>query len=230
MILPKDRQEILKWCRYYYNVDPYIYSNIEEAVLSTKIKNIKYKKYKNAIYDILLNILKLGEAFIYVGRNKPILIEPEYININKSLFNEKEKICLMPNKKLKDNIKNKKYKLLIKKVDKKIINKINKLEEIELDNVVHIMNKNNSYDIWGTSVIYNILKILMEQDVFKDNLYKKGEKLNKKSKDIFEKYKNSIVKILKKDIKDCLKNVLPQVEKFISNYAGESIKLENKLV
>jgi hypothetical protein len=55
VLLPKSRQEILKWCRYYYNVDPYIYSNIEEAVLSTKIKNIKYKKYKNAIYDILLN-------------------------------------------------------------------------------------------------------------------------------------------------------------------------------
>jgi hypothetical protein len=70
----------------------------------------------------------------------------------------------------------------------------------------------------------------MEQDVFKDNLYKKGEKLNKKSKNVFKKYKNSIVKTLRKNIKDCLKNILPQVEKFISEYIGESIKLENRMI
>src|ERR1035437_4804423 len=129
-LLPKSRVEILKWCRIFYNLDPYIASIIDmhadypfskfDIITSDPSVTQFYKDVASSasldLYSFIskasLSYQKFGEAICFGNMTHDeadnmwkwhsfILLEPELIEIRQEIFEDNPRFELVPTEELK---------------------------------------------------------------------------------------------------------------------------------
>jgi len=133
-LLPKSRQEILKWCRIFFNLEAYVQSIItmhadypfskfdiitEDPSVTEFYKDVAFNE-KFDLYDFIrrasLSYWKFGEAIPFGSMihdeeedkwrwEKFILLEPELVEIRQEIFEDEPRFELVPTEELKQIIK-----------------------------------------------------------------------------------------------------------------------------
>jgi len=128
-LLPKSRQEILKWVRVFYNLEPYVrsvidmhaefpFSRFSLIVEDSSIRDFYEEQCYNENFDIFqflvrasLSYWKFGECIIFStkGRDESgatvwrshILLEPELVEVRREIFEEQTYYELIPTEELR---------------------------------------------------------------------------------------------------------------------------------
>lgn len=161
-LLPKSRQEILKWARIFFNLEPYIYRitmmhaegpfskftiNVDDESIKEFYTEMAFND-KFDLFDFLvkasLSYQKFGEAIPFGNMvqgsdklyrwEKFVLLEPELVEVKQDLFAGDPTIELIPNQELKELIKS------TKDEDRARIDKLKEEAPVAYDAVVN--NKN----------------------------------------------------------------------------------------
>jgi hypothetical protein len=154
-LLPKSRQEVLKWCRIFYNLEAYVSSIIdmhakypfskfdiitEDAAVTQFYKDVAFSDTFDLYSFILrasLSYWKFGEAIpfgnmIYDEETDKwkwesfILLEPELVEVRQEIFEEKSRFELVPTEELKQ---------LSKSVDPVALERQKNIPDIVLESV-----------------------------------------------------------------------------------------------
>ena len=128
-LLPKSRQEILKWCRVFYNLEPYVrsvidmhaefpFSRFSLIVEDQSIRDFYEEQCYNENFDIFqflvrasLSYWKFGEVIIFSTKGKDdsgftiwrshVLLEPELVEVRREIFEEQTYYELIPTEELR---------------------------------------------------------------------------------------------------------------------------------
>lgn len=132
-LLPKSRQEILKWCRIFFNLEAYVQSILtmhadypfskfdiitEDPSVTAFYKDVAFSDTFD-LYDFIrkasLSYWKFGEAIPFGSMEKGedekwiwtnfILLEPELVEIRQEIFEDKPRFELVPTEELKQIVK-----------------------------------------------------------------------------------------------------------------------------
>lgn len=154
-LLPKSRQEILKWCRIFYNLEAYVSSIIdmhakypfskfdiitEDPAVTQFYKDVAFSDTFDLYSFILrasLSYWKFGEAIPFGNMvydeeidkwkwESFILLEPELVEVRQEIFEEKSRFELVPTEELKQ---------LSRSVDPVAIERQKNIPEIVLESV-----------------------------------------------------------------------------------------------
>ena len=193
MMLPRDRRERNEWCRHFYRTEPiistaidmhteYPISDFNNQCADPAIKQFyDYMAFdKLDIINLLLNIgheyWKIGDVFPFGQLNentgmweKFVILNPDYINIQASVFAEDAIIELIPDDQITTIVNsgpNSEYGDLYKQLPPEVIRSIKMNRNIRLDNrlVSHIAHKASDYEIWGTPLMMRCFKTLIYKD------------------------------------------------------------------
>lgn len=196
--LPRDRATINAWSRAYFALNPMVHNAISLhstypiAKLSIKCKNKKVENFfatlieeldlMNVISQIAQEYWLTGEAIPYAelnqsaGKWRRIIIQnPDYVLIQHNVMGGEPLISLRPDESLKRLIKSNKASDNIQKqkLDPRIIEYVNKNENIPLDNFgcSHLARRISPYEVRGTGLIVPAFKALMLFDLFRESKY-----------------------------------------------------------
>ena len=199
MKLPRDRRERNEWCRHFYRVDPTVANAIDlhaefpisdfshicsDPSIKKFFDNMIYEKLDimNLLLNIGLEYWKIGDVFPLGQLNKTngiwdkfTLLNPDYMDIQSSMFTDNPKIELIPDDSLKEiikngiNGKNEKFFDIYKQLSPEVIENVQKEENIILDSqlVSHIASKTSQYDTFGTPLLMRCFKTLIYKDKLK---------------------------------------------------------------
>ena len=193
MMLPRDRRERNEWCRHFYRTEPiiataidmhteYPISDFNNQCADPAIKQFyDYMAFDQLdIINLLMNIgheyWKIGDVFPFGQLNedtgmweKFVILNPDYINIQASVFAEDAIIELIPDDQITTIVNagpNSEYGDLYKQLPPEVIRSIKMNRNIRLDNrlVSHIAHKASDYEIWGTPLMMRCFKTLIYKD------------------------------------------------------------------
>lgn len=164
-LLPKSRQEILKWARIFFNLEPYVQAIVKmhskfpfsKFEISTEDESITqfYKDMAfNEDFDLFEFILKaslsyqkFGEAIPFgnmvKGKDKKfrwsrfVLLEPELVEISTDMFEGAQSFALIPTEELKN---------LVKSTDDADVERLEKLRE-KAPAIVDAIEKNKNIEM-----------------------------------------------------------------------------------
>ena len=193
MMLPRDRRERYEWCRHFYRTEPIIATAIDlhtEYPISdfnNQCSDESIKKFfdymvfdKLDIINLLLNIgheyWKLGDVFPFGQLDedagmweKFTILNPDFINIQSSVFADNAIIELVPDAQLtaivNEGAKGE-NKALFRQLPEDVIRAVKQNRNIVLDSrlVSHIAHKAASYELWGTPLMMRCFKTLIYKD------------------------------------------------------------------
>lgn len=196
--LPRDRATINAWSRAYFALNPMVHNAISLhstypiAKLSIKCKNKKVENFFATLIDELdlMNIIAqisqeywlTGEAIPYAelnqstGKWRRIIIQnPDYVVIQHNVMGGEPLISLRPDESLKRMVKSNKPSDVLQrqKLDPRIIEFVNKNENIPLDNFgcSHLARRISPYEVRGTGLVVPAFKALMLFDLFRESKY-----------------------------------------------------------
>jgi len=186
MYMPRERTQVNRWCRWYYDHDEMIgsvldmhselpYSQFEIEEEDPYIKRqfedcIDHTNLFSKLSPIDLEFLKIGEVFIYTPWNAKkgmwdtILVQnPDFIETRYSPFADHESVIeLKPDPELRSLIHSTKpeEQALKRKLPNEILRRVLAGKNIILpnDEVTHIARRSNPYDMRGTSIIRRIFR------------------------------------------------------------------------
>lgn len=193
MMLPRDRRERNEWCRHFYRTEPIIATSLDlhtEFPISD-FNNVCSDDYikrffdymafdKINIIDLLLNIgleyWKIGDVFPFGQINESsgmwerfVVLNPDFINIQASIFAEEPIIELIPDSQLITIVnggQSGEYGDIYNQLPENVVNQIKNNRNIRLDNrlVSHIAHKAAQYETWGTPIMMRCFKTLIYKD------------------------------------------------------------------
>jgi len=188
-LLPKSRQEVLRWARIYFNLEPYIQSIImfHSRYPFSKFKLIGEDKeiieYFNDIVDnerwnLYEFILQASLSYHLYGEAIPmgewdekekkwkkfILLEPELIEVKQGLFDDKVRFELILTDEIKKQVND--PNVDTSKIPEAMIEAIKSNKNVKLDNenVSMIARLTSPSALRGTPIIQCLFKILIYQD------------------------------------------------------------------
>lgn len=206
LMMPSKIRECNQWARHYYKTDSMVSAAInfhsEFAIngFSNKCEDKKIKKYFDEMaFDVikLQNLLsfmslewyKIGNVIPYgtwdegKGRwEKFITLNPDYVEIEKTLFSDEPILKLDPDEGLKRIVQNRSPRDLYNKLDPQMIPYVAKgqkiplssmiietdKEDFEFPQVCHIARKASQYEVYGISLIMAALKVLIYKDLLRN--------------------------------------------------------------
>jgi hypothetical protein len=222
-VMDYNRNEILKWCRYFYNTLPNIHYAITMMLLAVKSKS--NPEATDIARSILNNVIILGEAFVFGNNNNLTLIEPECIDIYRGFLDTKIKTKLICIPEMKQNIRENNCTL-----SEKMKEKILKEQSIYID-ATQIAYKTNPTCLRGTSLIGMILKNLLVYQQVQDEMFekikkKKVQELSKKQTEKLNDLMDCICNKLINAIPTVINTTIPQIEKCLTEKYNKPIKLK----
>jgi hypothetical protein len=203
LMLPTRYREINQFCRHFYRVNSLVHSAInfhsefaingftnvcEDKVIKKYFDELAFDKLKlpdflsfiGLEYYKLANVLPFGVWNEGEGRwERFITLNPDYVEIEKTLFSPEPILKLDPDEGLKRIVQNKKPEHLYRQLDPAIIAFINKGQKIPLSDLIietedgeiefpqctHIARKSSQYEVYGTPMIMAGLKTLIYEDI-----------------------------------------------------------------
>jgi len=206
LMMPTKIRERNQWCRHYYFTDDLVSAavNFHSEFAINGFRNTcedkKVKQYfDELVFDILdlpnllsfmaLEYYKLGNIFPYGIWNESegrwerfITLNPDYVEIEKTLFSDKPQLKLDPDEGLKRIVQNKSPRNLYDQLDPIIIAYISKGQKIPLSDLIietedgdvefpqvtHIARKASQYEVYGTSLILSAMKVLIYKDLLRN--------------------------------------------------------------
>ncbi len=211
LMLPSKLREINQYCRFWYLTDPLVSAatNFHSEFSINGFNNVcKDKKIKEFYDEMAFDILDLPNFLSFValewykiGNIFPmgtwdedkgmwanlITLNPDYVEIEKTLFSDKPLLKLDPDGELKRIVENKRPKHLYDQLDPEIIKYVAKGQKIPLSDleieilnsdgkkgkeiafpqVCHLARKASQYEVYGTSPIKAAMKILIYKDLLR---------------------------------------------------------------
>lgn len=193
MLLPRDRRERNEWCRHFYRTEPIIataldlhtefpISDLNNVCSDSYIRKFfDYMAFEkldlvNLLLDIGLEYWKIGDVFPFGQFNesegmweKFTLLNPDFVNINSSIFAGQEQIEMIPDDTMTSIVANGPSGSLgdlYRQFPEDIIMQVRQGKNIALDNrlVSHITHKASSYETWGTPLMMRCFKTLIYKD------------------------------------------------------------------
>ena len=193
MMLPRDRRERNEWCRHFYRTEPIVATSLDlhtEFPISDfshicsdpSIKKFfDYMAFEQLdIINLLLNIgleyWKIGDVFPFGQLNetdgtweKFTLLNPDYMDIQSSMFADDPKIELIPDANLNAIIQGGprgQWAEVYNQLPQDIVKNVQMGKNIGLDNrlVSHIAHKASQYETWGTPIMMRCFKTLIYKD------------------------------------------------------------------
>ena len=193
MLLPRDRRERNEWCRHFYRTEPIIATAIDihtEYPISdfnNQCADQEIKKFfdymafdKLDIINLLLCIgheyWKIGDVFPFGTLNevegiweKFTILNPDYINIQASVFADDAIIELIPDEKITAIVNEGprgEYAEIYNQLSDEVIRAIKMNRNIRMDSrlISHIAHKASDYEIWGTPLMMRCFKTLIYKD------------------------------------------------------------------
>lgn len=196
IFLPKNRREINRWCRYFYDHDEIVGAVLDlhselphsRAEIMCSDSSIKKKveecldttQFFSKLPPINLEFLKIGEVFIHTpfdestGLWKDIIIHnPDFVEVSASPFADDEYVIeLIPDEQLKKLINSTKPQdmQLKKRLPESIVRRVLSGKNIPLNNeeITHIARKSNPYDMRGKSILGRLFRLLMYEDKLRE--------------------------------------------------------------
>ena len=193
MMLPRDRRERNEWCRHFYRTEPIVATSLDlhtefpisdfsHSCSDTSIKKFfDYMAFEKIdIINLLLNIgleyWKIGDVFPFGQLNeidgmweKFTLLNPDYMDIQSSIFADEPKIELIPDANLNAIIQGGprgQWADIYNQLPADIVKSIQTGRNIGLDNrlISHIAHKASQYETWGTPIMMRCFKTLIYKD------------------------------------------------------------------
>jgi hypothetical protein len=190
-LLPKSRQEILKWCRIFFNLEPYIqsilnmharypFSRFKLTCEDTEVREFFEQAMDNEnfnLYDFLLraslSYQVYGEAIPFGNWNEKkkywdnfVLLEPELVEIQHGLFDTAAKYELIVTDELRKLTNDPKFKEESEKLPEVVRTAILSQKNVPLDpaSVSVIARLTSPSAVRGTPIMQSVFKILIYQD------------------------------------------------------------------
>ena len=193
MMLPRDRRERNEWCRHFYRTEPIVATSLD---LHTEFpisdfshicsdpavkKFFDYMAFEqldiiNLLLSIGLEYWKIGDVFPFGQLNetegsweKFTLLNPDYMDIQSSMFADEPKIELIPDANLNAIIQGGprgQWAEVYNQLPGDIVKSVQTGKNIGLDNrlVSHIAHKASQYETWGTPIMMRCFKTLIYKD------------------------------------------------------------------
>lgn len=198
LMLPRDRRELNQWCRHFYTTDPIIRNALDlhsRYPLAKFDIRCPYPKIRNFfqgmaedinLHEIILaaglEYWKIGEVIVEAQLNKEKGVweqlhihNPDYIDIQNSLFVHEPSITLIPDDETRRIIKSpgQADHAIRNQIDPEVIQYVMTGQNIPLNNfnVSYIVNKASPYDKRGTSILECLFKDLMLRDKYREAQY-----------------------------------------------------------
>lgn len=193
MLLPRDRRERNEWCRHFYRTEPIIATALDlhtefpisdlnnvcsDAYIRKFFDYMAFEKLDlvNLLLDIGLEYWKIGDVFPFGQFNESegmwenfTLLNPDFVNINSSIFAGQEQIEMIPDDTMTSIVANGPSGTLgdlYRQFPEDIIMQVRQGKNIALDNrlVSHITHKASPYETWGTPLMMRCFKTLIYKD------------------------------------------------------------------
>ena len=193
LLLPRDRRERNEWCRHFYRTEPIVATALDlhtEFPISD-LNNVCSDPYVKKFFDYLafekldiVNLLleigleywKIGDVFPFGQFNESegiwegfTLLNPDYVNVNASIFAEEQQIELIPDDQITNIIAggpSGQFGDLYRQFPEDIVIAVKQGKNISLDSrlISHIAHKASPYESWGTPLMMRCFKTLIYKD------------------------------------------------------------------
>jgi hypothetical protein len=193
LLLPRDRRERNEWCRHFYRTEPIVATALDlhtEFPISD-LNNVCSDPYIKKFFDYLafekldmVNLLleigleywKLGDVFPFGQFNESeglwegfTLLNPDYVNVNASIFAKEQQIELIPDDQVTNIIAggpSGQFGDLYRQFPEDIVIAVKQGKNISLDSrlVSHIAHKASPYESWGLPLMMRCFKTLIYKD------------------------------------------------------------------
>lgn len=193
LLLPRDRRERNEWCRHFYRTEPIVATALDlhtEFPISD-LNNVCSDPYIKKFFDYLafekldmVNLLleigleywKLGDVFPFGQFNESeglwegfTLLNPDYVNVNASIFAKEQQIELIPDDQVTNIIAggpSGQFCDLYRQFPEDIVIAVKQGKNISLDSrlVSHIAHKASPYESWGLPLMMRCFKTLIYKD------------------------------------------------------------------
>lgn len=193
LLLPRDRRERNEWCRHFYRTEPIVATALDlhtEFPISD-LNNVCSDPYIKKFFDYLafekldiVNLLleigleywKLGDVFPFGQFNESeglwegfTLLNPDYVNVNTSIFAKEQQIELIPDDQVTNIIAggpSGQFGDLYRQFPEDIVIAVKQGKNISLDSrlVSHIAHKASPYESWGLPLMMRCFKTLIYKD------------------------------------------------------------------
>jgi len=205
LMLPSKFREVNQYCRFFYMSDPMCHAaiNFHSEFAINGFRNMcedtsVQKFFDELAFDIIklpnllsymsLEWFKLGNVIPYgiwdedEGRwSRFITLNPDYVEIEKTLFSDDPVLKLDPDEGLKRIVSNKEPRQLYNQLDPQIIAYIAKGQKIPLSDLIietedgdiefpqvcHLARKASQYEVYGTPMMRAAFKILFYKDLLR---------------------------------------------------------------
>jgi hypothetical protein len=205
LMMPTKAREIFQWARHWYRVDPLISAavNFHSEFAINGFRNVcedtaVQKYFDEFAFDIIklpqllsficLEWYKLGNCYPYglwneeEGRwDRFITLNPDYIEIEKSLFSDEPLLKMDPDEGLKRIVQNKSPRHLYNQLDPQLVAYVSKGQKIPLSDmviqtqedkfefpqVIQLARKNSQYETYGTPMMTSAFKVLIYKDLLR---------------------------------------------------------------
>ena len=193
MMLPRDRRERNEWCRHFYRTEPIVATSLDlhtefpisdfshvcsDASIKQFFDYMAFEKLDiiNLLLNIGLEYWKIGDVFPFGQLNetegmweKFTLLNPDYMDIQSSIFADDPKIELIPDANLNAIIQGGprgQWAEVYNQLPSEIVKSVQTGKNIGLDNrlVSHIAHKASQYETWGTPIMMRCFKTLIYKD------------------------------------------------------------------
>ena len=193
LLLPRDRRERNEWCRHFYRTEPIVATALDlhtEFPISD-LNNVCSDPYVKKFFDYLafekldiVNLLleigleywKIGDVFPFGQFNESegiwegfTLLNPDYVNVNASIFAEEQQMELIPDDQITNIIAggpSGQFGDLYRQFPEDIVIAVKQGKNISLDSrlISHIAHKASPYESWGTPLMMRCFKTLIYKD------------------------------------------------------------------
>jgi hypothetical protein len=191
--LPLDRMTRNAWCRWYFKTDPVVCSALKlhtDYPLTDFVNDCKEPEIKDffdqmafeqlnimgLLHDIGLEYWKIGDVFPMGKFDKNrgvwdhfILLNPDYVDVQRNLLSHDPQIYLIPDEKLKAIVSSGgrgEMSQDFQNLDPEVIESVRNGQNIQLPPslVSHISHKASHYEIFGTPLLNSCFKTLLYKD------------------------------------------------------------------
>lgn len=147
-LIPKSRLEVLRWCKFYYEMNPYINTYIEAAAQAIHCSDEAHEiKYNILVKAMMRKMLIEGECFPVINEEEIILLDSTIVEVRQMMLQKEKEIWLVGFNSMEKFVLSSMYKDI--KTD---------ASEIRIDdkiNISQILIKNTPHDIRGISIIHS---------------------------------------------------------------------------
>jgi len=217
--LPREPREINMWSRHFYRTDPIIATGLDFhsqfPITAFYNEMPESDPYIQKFFDeMAFDELRLKELMLYISHeywvlgncfpfaewdndegkwSRIILLNPDYVHIQSNPLAGEPQLQLTPDSRLEKIVNSREPRHIFNQLPPELIAKVTRGEKIPLspDHVAHIAHKINTYDEYGTPIMFRLFKILMYKDRLREaqfaiaerhitpiQLWKLGEKGN----------------------------------------------------